>query len=232
METAVEPMKRYLLLFIFTSQSVCFSSSLILDQSFEWESPAHYGGFGSASMGKRQAQTFTVGVTGSLRRIEIAVRPEGEREEMNTDQIEIFLVQTVSGLPNLNPASMLASSSETIPTPGSVLVQGGENNRFQDFHWAQFDLPPTSVVSGELLAIVLSTEINHGYHWAASFPGSYLYGRGLRGSSEGIYAEPPINFQHRDWLFRTYVVPIPEPSGALLLALGTITLCAIRKRRS
>ena len=93
-----------------------------------------------------------------------------------------------------------------------------------------FDLPPIDVAIGDELAVVMSPRVSHGYQWAAAFPGSYHAGEG--------YTGPPSELAHRHWhdehdyLFRTYVIPVLEPSSLTFGGFAIIALSAFKKLRS
>jgi hypothetical protein len=156
------------------------------------------------------AQTFTVGVAGTLARVEVQVN----RATVTTVPLVLDIVRTNAGVPD--QAAVLASLS----IPADAIPLGGT---FTDL-FTGVDLAGAAftVNRGDVLALVLTAPGPNPptldqYFLMASF--STYSGGGLfrRQVPPG---GPFVSFL-QDGGFRTYVEPIPEPSS---LAMGGIPL--------
>jgi hypothetical protein len=168
------------------------------------------------------AQTFVVGKSGRLVRVDLALSPE-DANVLATAHVEI--VRTINDLPRSLPEDVLTSSTASFPNAAFEDVSGAPSI----FSWAPFDLPPINVAVGDELAIVVSSGVPHGHQWAAAFPGSYSPGEGFWGPPSDM--SHTLNFDVRDYLFRTYVIPIPEPSALAIAAIGVFASSLIRRWR-
>jgi len=93
----------------------------------------------------------------------------------------------------------------------------------------------SNVKAGDTLAIRLSTTTNlgatNGFFWRGNEAGGYTDGAafvrsfGRIGNSGGWKTQNVV-----DQLFRTYVLPVPEPSSLLSLAVCAIAYAARRRR--
>jgi hypothetical protein len=198
------------------------AESTVVDQSFE-----NYGGYASVPADWRQAQTFTVGLTGSLVRIEAALRPGEIFDLSDTADVTLLLIRPHGETPSF-PPGVLATVPVHIPNPGFERVNDGAPPFVLPFQWVQFQLPDIFIESGEVLAFALQSG-DHEYQWAADFQSDYSRGDGFWG--------PPNAFQHptgddqRDYLFRTYVAALPEPAtGMSMVAVFLILSCVGRRR--
>ena len=201
------------------------SAATVLDQDFcpsdrrttIW---AVVGDQGTYAHDIRPAQTFTVGLTGSLSRIEF---PRWDRGSKSPNELT-WSVRTIqpSGLP---PNNVLLSgvcttpSSNTTPISISIASSGG-----------------LSVTAGQRLAILLQVaqlpqnagagcEI-HGNN-DTYFPG-YTLGAKCGQTTTGQWT---LSAGY-DLFFRTYVESVPEPSSLLAISAGLIPLLYLRRRRS
>jgi hypothetical protein len=125
-------------------------ASTVLDQSYLVTNNSGLGTTALLFPSFRRAQTFTVGLAGTLVEVDVAVDPmslfAGKSAILN-------LLSTVAGVPT--------SVLQTSPTVNSALVNG-----FMDF---AVSLP---VIVGEVLAFEL-VESNSGYFIFSSIPGTY-----------------------------------------------------------
>ncbi len=193
------------------------ASPLVLDQSFET-----YGGYASVSADLRQAQTFVVGISGELAKLELALRPEDIRDLTSPAEVQVLIVRTYNHVPRALPEDVLATATASFPNAGFLPVETGAPQSVQPFLWVPIDLPPTAFVAGDELGIVLSSSTSHGYQWATAFPGSYPLGEGYTGPPANM--GHPLSYNQRDYLFRTYMAPIPEPSTMLFTLFALVTL--------
>jgi hypothetical protein len=192
------------------------AETLVIDQSFE-----NYGGYASVSADWRQAQTFTASMSGFLVRIDAALRPGEIFDLTDTADVNLFLIRPHGETPNYPPGDVIATASARIPNPNFERLDDGSPSFVLPFQWVQFQLPNISIQNGEVFAFALQSGYAE-YQWAADFQSNYLRGDGFWG--------PPNAFQHatgsdqRDYLFRTYVTSIPEPTTSVSLAILLVVL--------
>ncbi len=128
--------------------------------------------------------------------------------------------------PSLLTEDILASDSTSFAAGTFPLVFHSGTTNGLDFQWVSFVLDPTAVHKGEQLAFVLFPYQHNQYHWdeyywASSFDDfddKYKGGDLFAGSPDDF---SPFHGVSADFLFRTYVapVPIPEPATSLLMLL-------------
>jgi hypothetical protein len=210
-----------------TTASANGANTAILDQAFE-----SFGGWGTAGINLRQAQSFTVGITGWLTRAELSLEPTGSA---TSHELTLSLTKTRAGVPSLAAPDILSSSTVRFPLPG----QGASG----DFRWIQFDFPSTPVFAGQVLALVLASTANMGHAWAMDFDPSPDYAGGEPFDGWPLNQPDPESGDPYTWqrpgprgnherLFRTYVIPIPESSAACLAMLAFLACqCMQRWRR-
>ena len=161
---------------------------------------------------RSQIQTFTVGLTGELTRIDVQVA----KGSNTVENLVLSLWSTDSaGLPK----DMLASGS----VPPSAIGSGGLQPPFVTFDLNAAALP---VSSGELLAIVLDSSapnnppfFSERYEWEIG--GQYDRGTAYTRLGSAFFAASD------DFHFKTFV-SVPEPSAWVILAVG---LCGFYLRR-
>jgi hypothetical protein len=170
------------------------------------------------------AQTFTVGLTGSLVGVDLWVT----RYEVVTLPLLFDIRRAQGGKPTEadSGANILASAAlpaNMIPI-FPVLVSPSTS-----FSHIDLTRSPVPVKAGDILAIVLRSDdpgIDGGsaYSWhnsgADAYPGGGSFLRLFT-----VFAGPGTFDQN----FRTYVDPVPEPS-TWLLVLGAVSLLLLRRR--
>ncbi len=199
-------MKRIIGLFVLIvllNLSRSASALLVLDQ--EHTAPGFTGAFAVAS-DRTEIQTFTVGITGLLEQVDVAIYHNSDAFE----PITMSLWSTdINGLPVgfLRSASLPASSVNGFP-PGV----------FTPF---SFSSNPLSVKSGDLLAIELNSNASND----APFTQRYLWNHAEQYADGKAYTftAGQLTLQDDDFHFRTFVstgAAVPEPATFLLFSLG------------
>jgi hypothetical protein len=193
----------------------------ILDQSFEAMSSPLNGHIISST--QTPAMTFTVGITGTLTRVDVEVA------RSTTVPSSDLLLELRSTLPGGGPSSEVLASvvipAASVPTAFSFLP---------------VDLTSANpqVTQGDLLAIVLQTsappsggginpyawELDSGYPRGSSW---------IRPSgSTNFVSLDPIDYGFRTFVEPAQAAPVPEPSSFVLLGTAVGLLSYWRRRRA
>ena len=160
-----------------------------LDQEFD---PASPGAISGVSRAVPKAQTFTVGVTGLMTRIELTLS-EGTS---GTGPWTVDIRPAPGGVPEETNVNSLGSVS--FPD---------ESNLTGNFEWISMPFDsPIAVNQGDELAIVIIPDDGNGsFTWRGDNTEDYPAGDGFfRNPSAGINTWSSIGFDH---MFRTYVSP-------------------------
>jgi hypothetical protein len=191
----------------------------IVDQAFVPSPSAAYVGMVEATYATEteSAQTFTVGLTGQLTKVEVKV----SRYASFTGPLGVFVVPTIGGVPD--DTTVLGYSVFA----GDTISTAWNNN---DSNWLAVDLTSfgISVSSGDVLAIVLATDnpslfIEGLYAWHGDSGNPYSGGNLFWTTN----ASPDWTaVSDADLGFRTFVESrsgmVPEPSTLVLLVSGLI----------
>lgn len=164
----------------------------VLDQAFE---PTSVNNFASCDSGYCPAQTFTVGITGTLTGFDLYIRRIAIAGSVTVD-----LRATNAGVPLTDDANFY----EAFTFDASVLPASSQ--------LVHFELTsPLQVIAGEVLAITLRDTVYGSGQlvgWDGSaFPGPYA--SGAQYARVGAYTEPYVieYTGNGDLGFRTYVIP-------------------------
>jgi hypothetical protein len=195
-----------------------------LDQSYAPASNGMGGKFDGTSFYPALAQTFTVGLSGHLSRIDLGV---ARLDDLDDADLTIEISRTTNGVPDISDQlSTRVISAEQVP-----IVDGTA------FLHPLFDLSVDvlsdriSVAPGDVLAVWIKSQTTDGfgYSWrttyiGVTYPGgtSYIYD----------YRGDLINLGNtfEDFEFRTFV-STPEPSSFILSGLA-LSLFTVGRRRS
>ena len=198
-----------------------------LDQSYLFSQSPSYRAYVIYS-GILYAQTFRVGISGTLTEVDLQVQKAGptlEQANAITEPLVLSIVSTAGGAPGsltLGTVSIPASAVST-SSPSQNLVP--------------VDLTPLniSLQSGQLLGIQLSSTVpapaqpsdttGYGFITLAQdgyAPGSAWFKMGTRAWASSF----PENF---DFGFQTFVQTVPEPGALGLLAIATALLVVPRR---
>jgi hypothetical protein len=174
------------------------------------------------------AQTFTVGVSGTLSRVGLQILKEEAAKPLT---VSIF--GTVGGLPA--PSDLLA----TLDVPASVFppLSGSIPIPMTDFDLGAASLP---VSIGEVLAIAISTPASTAppdsiFQYEMILTGESTYAGGAAYRRAPISGPFSMGFgDDFDWGFQTFVddgvTATPEPSSLILLSLGSVSVVGWRWR--
>ena len=166
-----------------------------------------------------RAQTFTVGITGFLTRIELPLGKSLDTPDASELQIDIRPSDQF-GVPLEDDSSVLATA---VVLGSEVDTVAGVNILYE----IVFDPGAPAVSQGDILAIVLTSDVSRvvpveSFRWVGDAAGGYAGGdhfnRSASWNSQGDF----------DAAFRTYV---PEPSGAATAGAALAALVALAGRR-
>ncbi len=160
------------------------------------------------------AQTFEVGLSGVLDRVDVEVGRYGALAGGITLEVRSTLP---GGLPadTVLASAFIAVSDITTSWPFYQSVE---------LDLSSFDV---RVAEGDLLAMVLSSGTPDEFVWRGDHPGGYTRGQVYFDVGGGF-----LDLSGWDMGFRTYVdtTPIPEPTALSLLSLGALVLVSARRR--
>jgi len=183
------------------------------------------------------AQTFTVGMKGILDRVEVPIQTFADTTPGSVTEYWMQLLRTEDNdgiLTNMN-ARRVALKYFNAPPTGAVYdapwSQGG-------FHWISLDNLALPVDVGDKFAITFSMDSHsvRQFFWIATFPGPifprggepYPGGKPWTVNEQGwFYRDTAIE----DLAFRTFVVPVPEPTAAFLAGGALLSFAALRRRK-
>lgn len=172
-----------------------------------------------------RAQTFTVGATGTLSRIELILASSNTTV---SDEMTIDLRPTdESGVPLPDAASALATRT----IAGDVLGGTLDENAPYELDFSSFAIP---VTAGQQLAIVARSNVpfaaGRQFAWAARLVAGEGYAGGAAWIGTPAWALQSGGDGGVDLEFETYV-EVPEPAGAALSAFMALIALAHRNRR-
>jgi hypothetical protein len=148
-----------------------------------------------------KGQTFTVGIPGTLTEVDVYIA----RENHATSALMLGLLGTTAGVPDDGQQTLSLT-----PIPAASVSES--------LGWLSIDISSygVTVAKGEVLAIELvGTTGNNDYQWYGDWRATYSGGNAF--AKYPSWASLGSDYQLG---FKTYVEPIPEPSGSLLLAIG------------
>ena len=169
----------------------------------------------AVTTGQSLGQSFTVGLAGSLTRIDFQLG----RNSGTTQPLQVELRTASGDLPDLAPSALLFS--------GTIAAADVPILTFTSSFTASIDLSSAApvVTPGEKLVVLLSSSDSDWYNWDNS--GYFNSNPYTNGTSVKLgYPDYSnwVTLDNWDFGFRTWVVPVPEPSvllpvGLLILAL-------------
>ena len=172
----------------------------------------------AVSVGASLGQSFTVGLAGSLTRIDFQLG----RNSGTTQPLQVQLRTANGDLPNLDPSALLFS--------GSIAAADVPVLTFTSSFTASIYLSSAApvVTPGEKLVVLLSSSDSNWYNWDNSgYYNSNPYPNGTSVKMGYPDYSNWVTIDNWDFGFRTWVAPVPEPSA--LLPVGLLIL-ALRRR--
>lgn len=166
----------------------------IKDQAFE---PAPPDTIPTVFREYRWAQTFTVGVTGTLTRVDVQFAQLFNQQH---EDLEITIFDTVGGAPRAPITAPFHIAPASVP----IVLHPSTWDGYA-FLSAAFALP---VTAGDVLAIVVSTGPSSQYYWAGAYGGGYPGGQLYRTTNTTWSAAGP-----EDQAFRTFVAASRPPTA-------------------
>jgi hypothetical protein len=163
----------------------------------------------AVTVGQSLGQSFTVGLAGSLTRIDFQLG----RNSGTTQPLQVQL-RTVNGdLPNLDPSALLFS--------GTIAAADVPVLTFTSSFTASIDLSSAApvVTPGEKLVVLLSSSDSDWYNWDNS---GYFNSNPYANGTSVQLGYPNTTWgtvDNWDFGFRTWVAQVPEPSALLPLGL-------------
>lgn len=123
------------------------------------------------------------------------------------------------------PTAMFTISLfDALPNDGGTQIASG-NTVGMNESWADVSWTPVPIIPDtEYFLVFESSEPNYGIRGGGTISVD-VYSRGLVYAGPGFPALPDF-----DYAFRTFADPIPEPSSALLLGLGSLGITFRRRR--
>jgi hypothetical protein len=175
-------------------QAIVTQASSIKDQAFEPSLPDTIPNIFS---NYRWAQTFTVGLSGTLTGVDVLV---AQLFNQQVEDLQITIFDTKNGAPNLPLTAPFHISPATVP-----IVFHPSDFASYAYLSARFSLV---VTTGDVLAIVASTGPASQYYWAGVLAGGYPGGQ-LYETTGG----PWVPAGQEDQAFRTFVTPSRPPTA-------------------
>ena len=165
------------------------------DQAFE---PASPDTIPTVFRELRWAQTFTVGVSGTLTRVDVLV---AQQFGIQPQSLDVTIFSTSGGAPHVPITAAFHIPASSVP-----LVSHPSSFDSYAYLSASFSLP---VTAGDVLAIVVSTGPNSQYYWAGVFGGGYPGGQ--------LYSTNSTTWGPRgsqDQAFRTFIASSSAPTAS------------------
>jgi hypothetical protein len=190
-------------------------AAVVLDQSHNAVSNFNASTNGNST---EIAQTFTVGIAGTLDHIDVVMYQLGSSFPTNADP-KLSVYNTTAGVPSGVPLTTVQFPRAQVPVIGSP--------NFVTFDVSAAGIP---VSVGDVFAFGVSTLSNPNSYFLTVDPSGVGNYSGGAAYARTLPAQPwQIDQPPQDLLFRTFVNTVPEPSTCVLAAIGFL-ICLTRRR--
>ncbi len=194
-------------------------SAAIIDQNFATtDDPNHGTGLGIVTTGL--AQTFTVGVTGTLASVEFNIL----KMSGTTGDLSVDIRSLVGGVPD----SLMANALATSTISNSLINTYGGSI----YSWTTISVDVSAaniaVASGDMFAFVLNSPLGEEFGIQTDYTNAYAGGQRYSQNGDGTSFG---GLSSADLAFKTTVISVPEPSVITLFGLGLLGLGIARGRQ-
>jgi PEP-CTERM motif len=213
-----------------TDGARAFGALAVVDQQYlpsQWITSANVGASGTIDW----SQTFTVGISGQLTGVDVAI----ERLSVVQQPLLYDIRRTAGGVPTSANSGVNVLATGSISAESVPIVQNGTKQLPSLTH---LDISGSDILvtAGDILAIVLRSNDPGGggaltYEWHGTRPGD-PYDRGSafvrdRFSQPDQWVAEVDNVP--DLEFSTQVAAVPEPASLILILSGLGLICAVKR---
>lgn len=186
---------------------------------------------GSVFLPMQQAQTFTVGITGTLSSVSVLLN---RSRNSVTHDLNFILGEASSGAPSDDPRDRLAQ----VTLSASAVPVG--THEYVSFDLTPFDI---RVHNNQQLFFALQSDEPRLDGFESYGTVGTIGGYGGGGAFMKLSSGPPffdddtwkkaMGIGSLDWFFQSYVIPrrVPEPTTVALVGIGLLGLVTTRRRR-
>ena len=197
------------------------SAAVIIDQNFTTTDDPN-NGTGVGIVTTSLAQTFEVGLTGSLAAIELNIlKFSGTTADLTID---------IRSLVGSSPDPLAANALATVNINNSAIATLSSSPHLWSSIYVDFSFANIAVTAGDSLSFVISSVIGEGFDIQTDYLNGYSNGSRWSQNGDGAtFSE----LSTADLAFNSYidVANIPEPSIWALFSIGMVGLGLARRRK-